>query len=94
MQAHRRPLFDDFPVMFSSSSNAPGGLDLTTKKQCLGLINSMAEENALYVFVDGRLLALPPQVLGSSGLNAVLAFLKDHYTVFSRQGFLVALQRK
>jgi hypothetical protein len=94
MQAHRQPLFRDFPVMFSSFNNAPGGLNLRTKKQCLELIDSMAEENALYVFIDGRLLALPPQVLGNSGLNEVMNFLKNHYTIYARQGFLVALQRR
>ena len=79
MQAHRQPLFKDFPVMYSSFNNNPGGLNLKTKKQCLEMINSMADENALYVFVDARLLNLPPQDLGNSGLNAVLSYLRDHY---------------
>lgn len=94
MQAHRQSLFKNFPVMFSSFSNGLGGLKLKTKKECLELINSIEDENALYVFVDGRLLALPPQALGNSGLNAVLNFIKNHYTIYTRQGFLVALQRK
>jgi hypothetical protein len=93
MQAHRQPLFNDFPVMFSGISNGPGGLDLKTKEQCLGLINSLQEENALYVFVDQRLWSLGPQALGNSGLNAALSYLRDHYQEYTRQGFLVALQR-
>ncbi len=94
MQAHRQSLFKDFPVMFSSFSNGPGGLNLKTKKQCLGLISSLAVENALYVFVDARLLALPPQEVGNSGLNAVLGYLRNHYQAYNRQGFLVVLQRR
>lgn len=94
MQAHRQPLFKDFPVMFSSISNGPGGLNLKTKKQCLELINSLEEENALYVFVDERLWSLGPQALGDSGLNAVLGYLRNHYQEYTRQGFLVALQRR
>jgi hypothetical protein len=94
MQAHRQPLFTHFPVMDSSFSNGPGGLNLITKNQCLGLINSLQEENALYVFVDERLWSLGPQVLGNSGLNAVLSYLHNHYQEYSHQGFLVALQRR
>jgi hypothetical protein len=94
MQAHRQPLFKEFPVMFSSISNGPGGLNLKTKKQCLDLINSIQQENALYVFVDMRLWVLPSQTLGNSGLNAVLGFLRSHYQEYSSKGFLVALQRK
>jgi len=94
MQAHRQPLFRDFPVMFSSINNAPGGLNLITKKQCLELIDSIADENALYVFVDERLLALSPQALGDSGLSAVLSYLRNHYQGYAHQGFLVALQRR
>jgi len=94
MRAARPPLFKDFPLMFSSFSNGPSGLKLKTKKQCLGLINSLADENASYVFVDSRLLALSPQALGNSGLNAVLSFLNNHYKIFARRGFLVALQRR
>ena len=93
MRAHRQPLFNNFPVMFSGFSNGPGGLDLITKDQCLALINSLQEENALYVFVDVRLWALGPQVLGNSGLNAVLSYLRNHYQEYAHQGFLVALQR-
>jgi len=94
MQAHRRPLFGNYPVMVSNITDGPGELDLRTKKECLDLIDSIAFENALYVFVDARLLALPPQALGHGGLNAILGFLQNHYTIFVRQGFLVALQRK
>jgi hypothetical protein len=94
MQAHRQPLFKDFPVMFSSFSNEPGGLNLKTKDQCLGLINSLQEENALYVFVDERLWSLGPQALGDSGLNTVLGYLRNHYQAYTQQGFLVALQRR
>jgi len=94
MQAHRQPLFRDFPVMFSSSNNDPGGLKLQTKKQCLELIDSITDENALYVFVDQRLLALSPQVLGNSGLGSVLGYLRNHYQIYAHQGFLVALQRR
>ena len=93
MQAHRQPLFDDFPVMFSSFSNAPGGLNLKTKGQCLRMIDNLEKENALYVFVDERLWPLGPQALGLSGLNAVLSYLHDHYQVYTRQGFLLALKR-
>ena len=94
MQAQRQPFFKDFPVMFSSFSNGPGGLNLKTKKQCLDMINSMQEENALYVFVDQRLLALTPQDLGNSGLSAVLNYLRDSLSGIYPQGFLVALQRR
>ena len=94
MQAHRQPLFNDFPVMFSGISNGPGGLDLMTKDQCLGLINSLQEENAMYVFVDIRIWSLVPQALGNSGLGAVLGFIRNHYQEYAHQGFLVALQRR
>lgn len=94
MQAARPPLFNNFPVMFSNLENSPGGLNLKTQKQCLGLIDSLVEENALYVFVDARLLALSPQALGNSGLNTVLNYLRNHYQGFAHQGFLVALQRR
>jgi len=94
MQAHRQPLFNDFPVMFSGISNGPGGLDLMTKDQCLGLINSLQEENAMYVFVDIRIWSLGPQALGNSGLGAVLGFIRNHYQEYAHQGFLVALQRR
>ena len=59
-----------------------------------GINQQYAEENALYVFVDQRLLALSPQALGNSGLNAVLSYLRNHYQDYTRQGFLVALQRR
>jgi len=94
MQAHRQPVWDDFPVMFSSFSNGPGGLNLKTKEQGLALINSIIDENALYVFVDARLLALSDQALGNSGLGAVLSYVRNHYQAYAHQGFLVALQRR
>jgi hypothetical protein len=94
MKAHRQPLFEDFPVMVSNLNQGPGSLNLETKEQALELINSLARENALYVFVDERLLALPPQALVHSGLNAVLNYIHDHYQEYARQGFLVALGRK
>jgi len=94
MKAHRKPLFRDFPVMVSSLNSGAGALNLKTKAQGLELIDSLSRENALYVFVDDRLLALPPQALAHSGLNAVLSYLQDHYQEFTRQGFLTALQRK
>ena len=94
MKAKRQPLFNDFPVMYSSLNNMPGGLDLVSRQQALDMIKSMADENAAYVFVDARLLALPPEALGRSGLNAVLGFVKSHYTGYTRQGFLVALARR
>lgn len=94
MKAHRQPLFKQVPVMFSGFANNPGGLDLLTKKQGLDLVNSISEENAMYVFVDVRLLGLTPKDLGENGLKPVLNEIKDHYTPFKQQGFLVALQRK
>jgi|GEM_PF-2191733 hypothetical protein len=94
MQAHRQPLFNDFPVMYSRISNGPGGLNLKTKDQCLDLIHSLQEENALYVFVDERLWSLGPQALGDSGLNAVLNYLRNHYQGYTHQGFLMVLQRR
>jgi hypothetical protein len=90
MQAKRQPLFKDFPIMFSNFSSSPGGLNLKTKEQGLDLINSIAAENALYVFVDARMLASPAQ----GGLAAVLGYLKNHYQILTHQGFLVGLQRK
>jgi hypothetical protein len=94
MQAQRQPLFDNFPVMFSSFSNGPGGLNLKTKEQCLNLIKSIQEENAMYVFIDERLLALSPQTLQGTGLKAVLDYLNIHYKEYTHQGFLLALQRR
>lgn len=94
MQAQRQPLFKDFPVMVSGLGSAPGGLNLKTKEQGLELINSLEEENALYVFVDQRLLALSDQALGDGGLKTVLDYLRNHYQIYTRQGFLAALQRR
>ena len=93
MKAQRQPLFNDFPVM-SSSLNAAGGLNLKTKAQCLGLMDSLVDEHFSFVFVDQRLLELSLQALGNSGLSAVLSFLNNHYKEYARQGFLVALQRR
>jgi len=94
MEAKRQPLFKDFPVMTSGLDKGPGGLNLKTKRQCLELINSLADENALYVFVDERWWSQGPQELGDSGLNAVLSYIRNHYQEYTRQGFLVALQRR
>jgi len=80
--------------MFSEINNGPGGLNLKTKEQGLELINNIADENALYVFVDERLLALSPQALGNSGLGTVLSYVRGHYQIYAHQGFLVALQRR
>jgi len=94
MKAQRQPVFDHFPVMFSNLNKGLGGLDLKTREECLRLINQMEGENAFYIFVDGRLWDLSPQVLGDSGLNAVWQYIKNHYQFYKSQGFLVALQRR
>jgi len=94
MQANRQSLFDDTPLMFSSLNGQPGGLRLIRKTQCLKLINTIEDNNPLYIFVDERLLALSPQVLGNSGLKVVLDYIQHHYGNYAHQGFLVAFRRQ
>jgi len=94
MQAHREPLFDHFPIMYSSYTSNPGGLNLKTQKQCLRVIDDLKEENASYIFVDERIWSLLPEALVSSGLSEILDYVRKHYQKYRAQGLLVALQRR
>ncbi|MBI4309399.1 MAG: hypothetical protein HY591_03610 [Candidatus Omnitrophica bacterium] len=95
-QARRPAFFKHAPLMRSAILHAAtvGGLRLKKKDELLDVMNQMEQVPPEHIFIENKLLGLPPDFYqGTSGLAILLSFARNHYQPAAQGKYFSAWQR-